>query len=278
VSLATPSLHSVYRTPPRYEGALVLGISQSGKSPDIVSVLTDAREQGAVTAAMTNDPDSDLAVAAEHSLALHAGPERSVAATKTYTAELALVALLSAEMAGDGAMVETLGRIPAAMERTLQMGAGIAAAVERYRYMHACVVIGRGYNYATAFETALKIKELNYLIAEPYSSADFMHGPVALVEEAFPTMVIAPSGAMLEEMRKFAAELHTRGAEIIGVSDDPGLLEVARTPLRLPVRAPEWVSPLLSIIPGQLFAMHLAHARGYDVDRPRGLSKVTETR
>ena len=143
--------------------------------------------------------------------------------------------------------------------------------------MRVCVVIGRGYNYATAFELALKIKELNYVMAEPYSSADFLHGPVAVVEEAFPTILIAPSGVMLPEMKSFVAELKARGAELIAISDDQEILSAARTPFDMPVTVPEWLSPLVSIIPGQLFAMNLAHVRDFDVDRPRGLRKVTET-
>jgi glucosamine--fructose-6-phosphate aminotransferase (isomerizing) len=209
---------------------------------------------------------------------LHAGVEQAVAATKTYTAELAAIALLSATLAHDREMLHTLGRVPGQLERTLWLAPEILRQAERYRYMRVCVVIGRGYNYATAFETALKIKELSYVVAEPYSSADFMHGPVALIEEAFPTIVIAPSGVMLPELQAFIVSLKARGAEVIAISDDETTLAQARTPFPLPVSAPEWVSPLISIAPGQLFAMALAHVRDLDVDRPRGLHKVTETR
>lgn len=278
VGLATPSLHTIYRRPPQYADALVIGISQSGKSPDIVSVVTEARAQGALTLAITNEPGSDLAQAADHVVCLHAGHEQAVAATKTYTAELAAIALLSAIAAGDQEMLRTLGRAPGQIEQTLWLAPEITRQAERYRYMRACVVIGRGFNYATAFETSLKIKELSYVVAEPYSSADFMHGPVALVEEAFPTIVIAPSGVMLPELREFMRTLKARGAEIIAISDDDDALAQARTPFRLPVTVPEWVSPLIAIVPGQLFAMSLAHVRDLNVDRPRGLRKVTETR
>ena len=278
VGLATPSLHTIYDRPPRYDDALVIGISQSGKSPDIVSVVAEAKRQGTLTAAITNFPESDLGQAADHVIALHAGVEQAVAATKTYTAELAAIALLSAVAAGDQEMLHTLGRIPGQIEQTLWLAPEIARRAERYRYMRVCVVIGRGFNYATAFEAALKIKELNYIVAEPYSSADFMHGPVALIEEAFPTIVIAPSGVMLPEIRVFISSLKGRGAEVIVISDDDETLAQARTPFRLPVTVPEWVSPLIGIVPGQLFAMSLAHVRDLDVDRPRGLHKVTETR
>ncbi len=277
VALATPSLFSIYKRPPRFENALVIGISQSGKSPDIVSVIAEAARQEAITVAITNTPDSDLGQAADHVINLHAGLEQSVAATKTYSSSLAAIALLSATAAGDQQMLDTLAQVPDQARQTLALAPRIAQAAERYRYMRVCVVIGRGYNYATAFELALKIKELNYIMAEPYSSADFMHGPVAVVEEAFPTIVIAPSGRMLPEMREMITGLKERGAEVIAISDDDDALALARTPFKLPVSVPEWVSPLISIIPGQLFAMNLAHVRDYDIDRPRGLRKVTET-
>ena len=148
----------------------------------------------------------------------------------------------------------------------------------RSRYMQHCVVIGRGFNYATAFELALKMKELTYTIVEPYSSADFLHGPMAVIEPGFPVVVVAPSGAVLAELKSFMETLKERGAEIIAISNDPGILELARTPLALAQDIPEWLSPIITIIPGQLLAMHLAHTRDYDVDRPRGLRKVTETR
>jgi glucosamine--fructose-6-phosphate aminotransferase (isomerizing) len=277
VALATPSLFSIYKRPPRFENALVIGISQSGKSPDIVSVIAEAERQGSITVAITNTPDSDLGQAADHVIKLHAGLEQSVAATKTYTTSLAAIALLSATAAGDQKMLHALAQVPEHARRALTLAPQIAQSAERYRYMRVCVVIGRGYNYATAFELALKIKELNYIMAEPYSSADFMHGPVAVIEEAFPTIVIAPSGLMLPEMILMIRDLKERGAEVIAISDDDNALSLARTPFKLPISVPEWLSPIISIIPGQLLAMNLAHVRDYDIDRPRGLRKVTET-
>lgn len=277
VALATPSLFSIYDRPPRFGNALVIGISQSGKSPDIVSVISEASRQGALTLALTNTPDSDMAQAADHTVNLHAGLEQSVAATKTYTTSLAAIALLSATAANDQEMLDHLAQLPANFEKTLVLDEEIGRKAERYRYMRICVVVGRGFNYATAHEMALKIKELTYVMAEPYSSADFLHGPVAMVEDAFPTVVIAPKGIMTPEMQSFIHTLKARGAESIVISDDEATLAMARTPLKIPVSVPEWISPIISILPGQLFAMHLANVRDYDVDRPRGLRKVTET-
>lgn len=278
VGLAAPSLFTVYKQPPRLARTLVVGISQSGRSPDLIAVLDEARRQGALTAVLTNAPEAELAQAAEHVVPLHAGVERSVAATKSYTAQLAAVALLSAHLRADEPSLAALRAIPEAVATTLEMEAAIAAVVPRYRYMERCVVIGRGYNYATAFEMALKLKELTYTVVEPYSSADFLHGPLALLETGFPVVLLAPQGAMTSQMQEFAGTVRARGAELIAVSDDETVLAAARIPLALPQPVPEWLSPLTAIVPGQLFALHLAHTRDYDVDAPRAIQKVTETR
>lgn len=277
VGLATPSLFSIYKQPPRFGNALVLGISQSGKSPDIVAVVAEARRQGALTAVMTNNTVSPLAAEGNVVIDLHAGQERAVAATKTYTAELAAIALLSTALSGDADRQAELQALPAAVARTLSMNDAIAAVAPRYRYMERSVVIGRGYNYATAFELALKLKELTYTIVIPYSSADFLHGPLALLEPGFPVIVVAPSGVMAGELESFVETLAERQAEVVAISDDPALLAMARVPLTLPAPVPEWLSPITAIVPGQMLAMELAHARDFDVDAPRAIRKVTET-
>jgi len=143
--------------------------------------------------------------------------------------------------------------------------------------MAHCVVIGRGFNYASAFEFSLKMKELTYTIAEPYSSADFLHGPVALVDRGFPVFVIGPDGKMISEMKALIEKVQTRDAEVIAISNQKDLLDMADHTLSIPAGIPEWLSPILAILPGQMFAMYLAHTRGIDVDNPRGLKKVTET-
>ena len=213
VGLATPSLFTIYQEPPRFGNALVLGISQSGKSPDIVSVLAEGRRQGALTAAITNFDTSDLAQAADHVIRLQAGEEKAIAATKSYTGELAAIALLSVHLDGSKERQAMLALAPQQVDRALAVEKDVAQVAQRYRYMESCVVIGRGYNYATAFELALKLKELTYTVVEPYSSADFMHGPLALVEPGFPVIVIAPSGKMLPEIAGFLATVKKRQAE-----------------------------------------------------------------
>lgn len=277
VALTTPSLFSIYQRPPRFAPrTLVLGISQSGKSPDIVSVLAEARRQGQLTAALTNSPGSDLAQMADHVIDLCAGDERSIAATKTYTGELLAIALLSALLSTDAESLSSLHEAPALVQQTLEMNGAVALIAERYRYMNDCVVIGRGFNYATAFEIALKLKELTYTIAEPYSSADFLHGPLALIQHGFPALVVTPNGALSEEMMRFLQQLRQRDAEIVCISNDPDALAFGHKQLPLPA-VPEWLSPLVAILPGQLFAMYLAYAKNLDPEKPRGLQKVTET-
>jgi glucosamine--fructose-6-phosphate aminotransferase (isomerizing) len=278
VALAAPSLITIYDAPPRMRNALVVGISQSGQSPDIVAVLDAARQQQRPTIAITNDTDSPLAAAADHVIGLHAGPERSVAATKTYTAQLAVIAAFAAAWSGEPGRMEELHAVPAALRATLEASADIALRAERYRYAESIVVVGRGYNYATAFELALKLKELTYVMAEPYSSADFRHGPIATMHAGSPALLIVPSGRTTTDLLELARDLRQRGAELLVISDNAEALELAHTPLDLPSTVPEWLSPLVSVIPGQRLALHLALARGLNPDEPRGLAKVTRTR
>ena len=277
VMLTTPSLFSLYQKPPLFApDTLVLGISQSGRSPDIVSVLAEGRRQGCVTAAISNFVNSPLAEQADHLVGLGAGEERSIAATKTYTAQLFAIGLLSAHLADDSESIATLEKAPDLIRQTLILNSDIERLAERYRYVRNCVVVGRGFNYSTAFEIALKLKELTYTLAEPYSSADFLHGPVSLVEPAFPVIVVAPSGVLTPELETFLRQLRSMDAELLCVSNVDSLLQLGRTQFPFPP-VPEWMSPLLAIVPGQLFALFLAAARDFDPDRPRGLRKVTET-
>ncbi len=276
VALATPSLYTIYQMPPRLTDSLVIGISQSGQSPDIVAVVEQARRQGAPTLAITNFADSPLARAADHVILQHAGEEKTIAATKTYTTQLCALALLSTALANDRARRRELDAVPDAVARTLSLNDAVAQAAARWRDATMCIVIGRGYNYATAFEIALKLKELAYVAAEPFSSADFMHGPIAIVQGGFPVIVVAPRGRVLDDLVLVARQLQERGADLVVISDVPDALAIG-APLALPVALPEWLSPLVAIVPGQLLAHHLTSAKGYDPDHPRGLTKVTRT-
>jgi glucosamine--fructose-6-phosphate aminotransferase (isomerizing) len=278
LALATPSLFTYYRQPPKFRNALVIGVSQSGQSPDIVSVVEEGRRQGCLTLAITNAPDSPLAQAADFVLDIQAGPEKAVAATKTYTTELLALAMISAALTDSEARWKELGRVPAWARAALKEDRTIERIAQRYRYMRQCVVLGRGYNYATAFEWALKLKELTYVEAEPYSSADFQHGPIAMVERGFPVLAIAPEGKVFDSMLQVLAQLRKDfQAELVVVSNMQRALSLAQIPIRLPGDVPEWLSPLVSILPAQLFAYHLTLAKGFDADQPRMIRKVTET-
>ena len=266
------------RTPPRLEGNLVIGISQSGQSPDIVGVVEEGCRQGALTLAITNDPESPLAAAADMVLDTVAGPENAVAASKTYTAQLLAIALLSAASQDDGRLFAALERVPDLVRETLALDDAIQAAAERYRYMDRCVVLGRGFNYATAYEWSLKLKEMTYIVAEPYSSADFRHGPVAIVSDGFPVLAVVPGGAVFADaMALLETLVSVHHAELLVLSNEAAALDLAKTPLRLPTEMPEWLSPLVSIVPAQLFCYHLTRAKGYDTENPRQLKKVTRT-
>jgi glutamine---fructose-6-phosphate transaminase (isomerizing) len=278
VCLATPSLYTFYDAAPSLAGALVVGVSQSGQSPDIVAVVESGRRQGALTLAITNRPGSPLSLAAEHTLPLLSGEERAVAATKTYTTQLCALAMLSAALEGGQARWDELSRVPGLVEETIGGNAAMDDKVARYRYAEHFVVLGRGFNYATAFEVALKMKETSYIVAEPYSPADLLHGPMAMIDRGFPALLVAPSGRVLSDVVELAGRLERRSAELVAISDDPAVLGRARTALPLPTGMPEWVSPMVAVVPGQLFATALARTRGLDPDQPRGLSKVTETR
>jgi len=278
VALATPSLYTLYQSPPNLEGALVIGVSQSGASPDIVSVVEEGRRQGALTVAVTNNRESALAGVAEHMLYLHAGEERSVAATKTYTTSLLALAMLSATLAQDETRLDALGALPTWLSQLIDRAPEIVRAAERYRYAESCVTLGRGYNYATAFEIALKLKELTYILAEPYSSADFAHGPIALVAQGFPVLAVVPEGIVAAELIAMLKQFREREAELIVISALPEALALAQTPLPIPAGVPEWLSPLVAVVPGQILALGLTLAKGYAPDHPRGLRKVTLTR
>ena len=277
VGLATPSVHSLYGAAPDYGRALVVGISQSGASPDVVGVIRAARAQGALTLAITNTPGSDMATAAAHHLDLRAGPERAVAATKTYTATLTVLAMLTAGLAGPGAG-DDLRRLPGAVATMLAQEGEARRIAADQAGLDRCVVLGRGYHYATAREWSLKLKELAYVLADPYSSADFIHGPLALIEAGFPILAVAPRGATSGDLEAVIERLGDElQARLLILSDDPDLRATGHWAMALPDDLPEWLMPIAAIVPGQLHAVHLTMAKGRDPEQPRSIRKVTLT-
>ena len=279
VGLGTPSINSLYGVAPRMDRTLVVGISQSGASPDIVGVLAAARAQGAPTLAITNSADSALAHMADATIDLCAGPERAIAATKSYTAELLAVAALSAAMTGDSTDAAAVAELPGLLARTLDSESEVQRIARDQAGADRAVIIARGYEYATAREWALKIKELAHVFADPYSAADFQHGPLALVEPGVPVLAVVRAGATAAGMLALFGRLRTDlDASLTVLSDIPEALALATRPVLLPPAPAEWLAPVASIVPGQLHALHLTTARGLDPDAPRNLSKVTRTR
>ena len=278
VSLAAPSIATLYHAPVNYRETLVVAISQSGESTDTNVVLEHAARQGAITAGITNERSSALAKLAEHVFLVRAGKEKSVAATKTYTGQMLILYLLATALGG-ATRVSDLERLPEAVDAALALEPEIQTLSERYRFMRQAVVVGRGLNYANAFEFALKLMETCYVVAERFSSADFMHGPIALVEPSFPVFAFAPPGLTWGSIRQTIDKLIALRAEVLAISDS-GNAEIASRAtrlIRLPRRVKEVLTPIPYIVPAQLFAACLATQKGLDPDRPRTLSKVTLT-
>lgn len=275
--LASPSVVTIYRTVPRLRGTLVLGLSQSGRSADIVRYVQAARSAGARTVAITNDPRSPLAGAAHDTLLLHAGDERSVAATKTYTAQLTVLSLLVAAMAGDRQLLRDHGAVPRWVERALGGEDSVRPLSQRLSRAQRCIVTARGYNFATAREAALKLKETAQVAAEALSSADLLHGPIAVVGARFPVIMIAPPGPTRDHLGRVARRLAAQQARLLVVAPGTGLAGAGAATVPVPSGIPEILTPHVYIVPLQLLAYHLALDRGFDPDRPRGLRKVTRS-
>jgi glucosamine--fructose-6-phosphate aminotransferase (isomerizing) len=279
VALAAPSTITLYRARPDMRDALVVAISQSGRSPDIIAVVDEARRQGALTVALTNDRSSPLAAAADHVVDLHAGPELATAATKTYTCELIAAALLSTTIdQASAAEGDQLAALPGLLAAALSAEESARELARRHRARTHCVVLGRGFSYATAREWALKLQELALVAAMAYSAADFEHGPLALAEPELPVLAVAPDGpelaAQLELLRRLR---HEQGARLLVASDSVAAREIDEG-LPLPAGVPAWLAPIIEIVPAQLYAYHLTIARGLDADQPRTITKVTQTR
>jgi glucosamine--fructose-6-phosphate aminotransferase (isomerizing) len=278
VSLAAPSVFTLYQAPVDYRDCLVIAISQSGESTDTNVVLERARAQGATTFGVTNEAKSSLAQLAEFVFLVRAGREKSVAATKTYTGQM-LSFYLIAYALGAKLRLSDLQRIPEHVERALSLEKAAGELAQRYRFMERGVVMARGLNYSNAFEFALKMMETSYVVAERFSSADFLHGPIALVERGFPLFLFAPQGVTWTPIREMLIKLAGLHAETLVISDksNPEAAGKATRELIIPARLPEIFSPIPYIVPAQLFAAALAVEKGYNPDSPRTLSKVTQT-
>jgi glucosamine--fructose-6-phosphate aminotransferase (isomerizing) len=292
VALAAPSVFSLYKRSLDFRDVLLVAISQSGESTDTNLVLERARRRGGFTVAITNEPSSTLMRSAEHVLLVRAGKEKSVAATKTYTGQLMALYLLTYAL-GAAIRSDELRRVAESASRALELEPGIAALAQRYRFMEYAVVVGRGLNYSNAFEFALKLMETCQVVAEGFSSADFLHGPIAMIERAFPIFIFAPPGATWPGTAQLVRRIIRAKADALIVTDRSNMENVRGVAKRLThnlcIPQPlanrrtiaggieDLYTPIPYIVPAQLFAASLADVKGLDPDRPRSLKKITRT-
>jgi glutamine---fructose-6-phosphate transaminase (isomerizing) len=275
VSLSAPSVHTIYNAKLKLEHALVVGVSQSGEGEDINRVLQNARQGGAYTIGITNEPNSSMTNLVDETLLTHGGREQSVAATKTFTGQMLLFYMLAAELAESRKV--NYEAIPDFVEKALEQKPAILELVQRYVFMENCVVVGRGLAYANAYELALKLMETCYVVAERFSSADFLHGPLAMVERHFPVILFAPPGEMLAGVKSLIERLRELHAETLSITSDIETAGLCTRSIIMPREIDEFLAPIPYIVPGQLFAALLAEAKGLNPDAPRSLSKVTRT-
>jgi len=278
VAPAAPSLLTAYGSEMAIEDAVVIGISQSGKATDVIEVLETSRELGATTMALTNTADSPIVDAVEFPLLTHAQREEAVAATKTYTTALAVLYQLSVCWAHRKDLQESLLQVPDLMQEVLtEVEPLIASRAERYTFMDTCTVLGRGLNYATAKEVGLKLQECCLINPEPWSAADYMHGPIAALQPRDPVVLLAPKDASLKSVLEVGREVKKRQGEMIVFSDDDAALELANVPFKLPGMQGAYWSPMVMAVAGQLFAYYVAVSKGLNPDKAGGLTKVTLT-
>jgi glutamine---fructose-6-phosphate transaminase (isomerizing) len=274
VSLSAPSVFTLYKAKLNLKRALVIGVSQSGEGIDINEVLESAKSSGAFTLGVTNEADSTMARITDETLLIHAGREKSVAATKTYTGQMLHFYMLASVLAAERLAFE---KIPDFCDEALRLEPEIEKIVERYIFMENCVVVGRGLNYGNSYELALKLMETCYVVAERFSSADFFHGPLAVIERRFPVIMFAPEGVTKKSSVDLLKQLKDLHADSFSITNDDEIAAASSLALKMPPSIDEFLSPIPFIIPAQLFAAHLAKAKGIDADAPRSLSKVTKT-
>lgn len=278
VSLASPSVFTLYEKTLKLKGSLVIGISQSGEAADVLEVIKGANKEGAVTVGITNFEDSPLATHSSFHLNCECGEEKSVAATKTFTAQMFLLASLVAEWTEDEDMKKALGLLPELITETFKISDQIINNVKRYRFMNECFVLARGINYAVALETSLKIQETTYVRAKAYASSDFHHGPFAMIDDNMPVFIFAPNGPSINDMTEMIKKLKDKGADITIISNNEEILKMGDCSFKIPQTASDMISPFINVVVAQMFACQLALAKGLNPDSPRSLNKVTITR
>lgn len=274
VSLSAPAVFTLYGSRLKLNRALVIGVSQSGEGTDINCVLERSKDAGAFTLAITNEADSTITAIADETLLIHAGREQSVAATKTYTGQMLHFYMLAAEL---GEAAPEFRAIPDLAAATLESRSLVLEIVQRYLFMENCVVVGRGLNYGNCFELALKLMETCYVVAERFSTADFFHGPLAIIERRFPVIMFAPKGPTRQSSLDLLVRLRELKADSLTITTDAEIGQESSRSIMMPAAMDEFLSPIPFIIPAQLFAAYLSEAKGLNPDEPRSLAKVTKT-
>jgi len=278
VALAASSVFTVYGRSLNLRNSLVIAISQSGRAADVLEVIRSANKEGAVTLSITNSPGSPLANEATYHLYCEAGPERSVAATKSFMAQIFLLGQLAAKWAGNKDMELELSLVPDKISQTIEiLSSVIEEKTARYRFMDECFVLARGINYAVALEAALKIQETTYVRAKAFATSDFQHGPIAMVEKDMPVMAFAPDGPSFKYMEEIVDRLKQKQVELIMVSNVKKMLDEGTCSFEIPGTENDIISPFMNAAVAQMFACKLAVIKGLNPDSPRELNKVTVT-
>jgi glucosamine--fructose-6-phosphate aminotransferase (isomerizing) len=277
VASLPPSLFTVYASKIQLEDALVIGVSQSGESSDVIEGLRVLRTAGATTLAISNQPGSSLEQAAEFSLQQQAGIEQAVAATKTFSSQLMVLASLVARWSQHDALIAALTDVPEQMRRLLASQEAIERAALRFTHAESAYILGRGLSFAAALELALKLKETSYLHAQAYSSAEFQHGPIAAVGASEPIILLGNNDGTIESNLKVIHKLHDLDADLTVISAAGALLEPANSAVPLMTGLHPVSETFLQVLAGQLLALHLTISKGLNPDAPRHISKVTKT-
>lgn len=276
VSMSAPSVYTLYKSKMNLKRALVVGVSQSGEGSDINQVLSDAKTFGAFTLGITNNSKSLITKTADETLLIQTGKEKSVAATKTYTGQMLHFYLLANALLPKTKRID-LEKIPYFVNEALGLEDKVKSIAERYTFMENCVVVGRGLNYGNSFELALKLMETCYVVAERFSSADFFHGPLAIVERRFPVLMFAPKGVTKKSNIDLLKRLKDLNADSFSITNDPQIAKLSSRKIEMPKELDELLSPIPFVVPAQMFAALLSEAKGLDPDAPRSLSKITKT-
>jgi Predicted phosphosugar isomerases len=277
VSLAASSITNIYHRDIDLATILTIAISQSGEGPDVIGIVEGAKRANSLTIGITNHEDSTLAKTVDFTLNCHAGPEKSVAATKTCTSSMMVAAAFIQEWSQDHNLNQQLEMSMQLVDKVIARQAEIEQLAVKFHDMEQCVVLARGFNYGASLETALKIQETCYINARGYSTADFLHGPVAMIEKGFPVIIYAFNGPTLSGIADVIHRLRDSGAAILLVTNAMTVLDKNFSSFYIDEEIPEVAAPFVSIVFGQLFAHRLALSKGYDPDVPRGLCKVTQT-